>query len=272
LLLLAGPVAAAAPPATDDALAAIKAGDVKQLKQLLGGGLSVNATGGQFGESLLNNAILLGQPKAAAALVEAGADLEASTGIGGGLTPLCRAANVCDLATTKLLLAKGAKINARSGGELSSMPLLQALSESFFTHGDCYEEFHYLLEHGADPNGSKGWFGGEHGQNAVMLATYRFYDSRFMDELLKRKADANSSWSHKTALESAIERLPVEEEKPAREALKVIQLLVRAGAKVDAKSKDGRTMAELVAERFAGARSVAFQRTIEKEVLKALAR
>jgi ankyrin repeat protein len=257
-LWLASGRASAGSYGADEALEAIAAGNNVALEQMIKAGLEVNATGGRFRESLLSNAILLGKPKAAAMLIAAGADINTPTGIDGAeLSPLDRAANVCDLETAKLLLARGADVNGRSGGELSTTPLLLSLSQTFIKHGDCFAVFSLLLEHGADVNAARGSFGGKPGHNAVMLATY-VLDSRYMIALLERGASPNSSSFETTALESAIEQFPIisnfdrkRDEKLAREALDVIRALVNAGANLDVRGKDGQSLVELVRKRFA---------------------
>jgi len=256
LVTVASGVAFGKTPTSCDALRAIESGDNAKLHQLIKAGLDVDGTGGQFNESFLNNAVLLGKPAAAAILIAAGADIEAITGTAGGLTPLARAANVCDLKTAELLVARGANVNARTGGVLSSTPLLLALSDTFVTFGDCFSVVQFLLEEGADVNAAKGWFGGEKGHNTVMLATYRA-DSRFMQALLARGANPNSSWSGKSALESAVETFLVisnfdkkRDEKSAREGLAVIRALVEAGAKLDVRTRTGKSLVDLVEEKF----------------------
>ncbi len=239
----------------DEAVEAIAAGRLKDLAALLDHGMDVNERGGTFRESLLGNAILLGRMDAVTFLVARGADVDAR-GAGAALTPLCRAATACNLPVVKLLVGKGAHVNQATGGELSTTPLLSSLSPAG-AGADCYAVFRFLLDRGADARAARGAFDDQVGHGAIILATFRG-DSRYARDLLRAGADPNSASAGQGALAYAIERLAptgafdrARDAPRAEEGLKVVELLVAAGACVDATSKDGLPLPQLAAKRLA---------------------
>lgn len=105
-------VLAAVPPAnaaSDELFGAIRSGDHKKVTTLLEGGLDVNATS-EGGVSALMHAVMTADTALVKLLIDRGANVKAADD--SALTALHRAA--FDLEKTRLLLAAGADVNART--------------------------------------------------------------------------------------------------------------------------------------------------------------
>jgi len=100
-------------------LAAARDGNVKSIKKLLAGGMSVDSMD-EAGVTPLFLAALFGRTDAAKLLIDRGADIKAARG-GDGSTALHAAAFFCHTDTVKLLLKNGADVNARN--QRSETPL-----------------------------------------------------------------------------------------------------------------------------------------------------
>ncbi|MBK8010062.1 MAG: ankyrin repeat domain-containing protein [Deltaproteobacteria bacterium] len=246
-------------PPTESVLRSIEDGDVEAVMAHLASGVDVNATGGRFSESLLNHAVAAGQVEVARLLIERGADIDADTGRPGlvGLTPLSRAANRCQLGCVKLLLDKGARVDARSAGNKGNTPLGHSLSPGFGAAGDCYEVFRLLLDHGADPKADDRTFRDHGGINPIVAATYRS-DARYTRDLIEAGADVNARTDGRTVLEYAITNFTIYDNfdrehhaEQAEQELQTIRLLLEAGANPDERTKEGLSLPELVQAEFA---------------------
>jgi ankyrin repeat protein len=114
--------------------AAIKAKDVERARQLLAAGADPNARS-ESGEPMLILAIHWGQAEIAELLISAGANVNVVNQADNGSTPLHLAAGattcVPSVALTKLLLAKGALVDATTGaGTTPLMWVAQSREES----------------------------------------------------------------------------------------------------------------------------------------------
>ena len=127
-----------APASVEQVFQAIRANDMSSLRQLTSRG-AANVKD-KLSMSALHYAALYGSPEAVRILLEAGADPDAKNA--GGATPLIFGAY--NLEKTKLLVAKGADVNAAT--DLGTRPLWVAAS----THDNAGTVRH-LIEHGADP-------------------------------------------------------------------------------------------------------------------------
>ena len=130
--------ASQAPASVEQVFQAIRANDMSSLRQLTSRG-AANVKD-KLSMSALHYAALYGSPEAVRILLEAGADPDAKNA--GGATPLIFGAY--NLEKTKLLVAKGADVNAAT--DLGTRPLWVAAS----TH-DNASTVRHLIEHGADP-------------------------------------------------------------------------------------------------------------------------
>jgi len=105
------PLSAAAAPSVDIWTAAAQ-GNIEAIKQHLAAGTDLNAKEPAGGSTPLMVAALLGQTEAAKLLIEKGANINA--GNNEGSTALLIAAFFCHSETVKLLLDKGAEVNAKN--------------------------------------------------------------------------------------------------------------------------------------------------------------
>ena len=94
--------------------------------------------------------------KAAASLIDAGADVNVAVGQ-GGYTPLMLAANAGSLETCELLLKHGAQVNAKNAGGVTALMIVAANNQSKIGTK--------LLESGADPAAKS-----EDGRTALKIA------------------------------------------------------------------------------------------------------
>ena len=145
-------------------MVAAKSGETDIVRALIDADADVNVSEPRRGQSALMWAISSGHPDVARVLIEAGADVTARTKklnedfrpmeleaytksvsgtAQGGYTPLMFAARQDDLATARLLLARGADVNAISGADGSALVIASAAG-----HEDLSL---LLLDAGADP-------------------------------------------------------------------------------------------------------------------------
>ncbi|MCH8059226.1 MAG: ankyrin repeat domain-containing protein [Proteobacteria bacterium] len=145
-------------------MVAAKSGETDIVRALIDADADVNAPEPRRGQSALMWAISFGYPDAARVLIEAGADVTARTmklnedyspmqleaytksvsgTAQGGYTPLMFAARQGDVATTRLLLDRGADVNAESAVDGSSLVIASVAG-----HEDLSL---LLLDAGADP-------------------------------------------------------------------------------------------------------------------------
>jgi ankyrin repeat protein len=100
------------------------AGDIKKVRLLLDRGADVNAKSQMGRTPLLVAAFTAGASDTVSLLLSKGAD--ANTADTVGVTPLIAAANVNDTAAVKLLLERGAEVNARADIGQAATPLMAA--------------------------------------------------------------------------------------------------------------------------------------------------
>ncbi len=234
-----------------DILQDIKKGDIASVRKYIEDGGNVNATGGQFRECLINNAIMFGKYEIVKLLVENGADVHSQTGI-GDYTPLARAVNYSDFKSVKLLVEKGADVNKKTGGSFFRTPLTLSFSTNWAASGgDSYPIFLYLLNKGADINIRDGL---DH-----TVINYAIINSceKCLHELLKRGANPNIKSFGRTPLEESIKQVPIisnfslkEHDSMVNDSIYQIELLLKFGAKTDISSKDGKTIEDVINKKF----------------------
>ena len=115
--------------------------DLAQVDRCIAAGANIEARGGEYGETPLHWAAAGGIPEIVAALLDAGADLEARTR--DGWTPLHLAAEHGTPETVATLLDAGADLEARTGD--GKTPLHRAAEDG------TPETVATLLDAGADP-------------------------------------------------------------------------------------------------------------------------
>ena len=206
-------------------------------------------------------------------LLEAGASLEARDRLGA--MPLARAARAGHTALAELFLASGAAIDARN---LAGATALYAASEN-----ERHATVALLLAKGADPN-----LPGRSGVAPLAAAAFKGND-RIVEQLLTRGADVDAvdatgkaaityaaargfAQIVRRVLEAGVDARRVygndltalmwaaghDDGVGARAAIEVIELLLDAGAAIDARDNRGRSSLMIAAERGDGAdRSVA---------------
>ncbi|HTL17985.1 MAG TPA: ankyrin repeat domain-containing protein [Patescibacteria group bacterium] len=153
---------------------AIRAGDLSAVRTALKNGADLQARDEQ-GDTLLMAAALSADAEMLETLINAGADVNAVSP--AGVTPLLRAATFED--KTRLLLAHGADVKARSG--LGNSALILAARK----HGNS-RTVQLLLDRGLDPNGTNAL-----GATALMAAAAAA-DRDSVQLLLDRGADVNA--------------------------------------------------------------------------------
>lgn len=119
------------------------AGETNVVRELIAGGVEVNARG-RRGQSALHRAAYKGHVEIADLLIEAGASIEALDH--DGASPLFWAAQNGHFAGVRLLLERGASPNARR--RVGKGRYLSALSVSIARHHDGVAQI--LVDHGAD--------------------------------------------------------------------------------------------------------------------------
>ena len=155
LMLLAGLPLAGAQPARSPLIDAVKAGDIEQLRALVGLGAEVNVAEAD-GTTPLHWATHRNDRATAAILIDAGADVDALTRY--GVTALSLAATNGSTALLDLLLTAGADPNEASPeGETPLMTTARAGAP---------DAIRLLLDHGASVDAVEGW----HQQTALMWA------------------------------------------------------------------------------------------------------
>ena len=123
---------------------AARTGDAKVVETLLARGAAVNATVHNSGHSALMWAVGQGHGDSVRLLVSHGADVDARAKT--GFTPLLFAARIGDIESAEVLLAAGADVNRTGSDGTYALPLAILYLQDRFAL--------YLLEQGADPNGS----------------------------------------------------------------------------------------------------------------------
>lgn len=125
-------------------MVAARTGNVQVVKALVAHGADVNAVTTNTGATALMWAVAAPHPQIVKVLIEAGSNVHVSSG--KGFTPLLFAARNGDIDTAKILLAAGARVNDTGSDGTHALPL------AIISRHDKFALF--LLEHGADPNGS----------------------------------------------------------------------------------------------------------------------
>jgi ankyrin repeat protein len=123
---------------------AAQTGNVQIVKSLVAHGAAVNAVTTTTGATALMWAVAAPHAQVVTVLIEAGANVHASSA--KGFTPLLFAARNGDVEMAEILLAAGARVNDRGSDGTHALPL------AIISRQDRFALF--LLERGADPNGS----------------------------------------------------------------------------------------------------------------------
>jgi ankyrin repeat protein len=210
--------------------AAVKAGDLATVRQLLDAGADVNAkkSGSIFGSG--NTVLMVAVHPATEtsvdiiqALLDAGADVNGTDG--GGTTALMQAAITGDVHLVRLLLEAGAHVNAKNGSGNTALTLAGS---------DDVALLQALLDAGADINAQN-----NSGASALMYAAFpRSFEA--VQVLLAAGADVNlSTVSGQTALMRAASGTDVDK----------IAALLAAGAEIDAQDENGQTALMVSVER-----------------------
>ena len=191
------------------------------------GSINVDETGILLGETLLHHAVELGFEPSVRLLLERGASVNAQDV--EGCTPLHHAVTHQGLEFTQLLLEKGAKIDVRD--EEGCTPLIRAFEDQilegspdteFFSIVDC------LLENGADVNGPLNC------QTTLLHIASGFRKEVLVRYLLERGADVSLKTDDgRTALHYAASG--------SGELLPTVTVLLEHGADKMARQNDGRT-------------------------------
>jgi ankyrin repeat protein len=204
----------------------------------------------------LNHACLYGQTKIVQYLIENGAEINAVTGLFGGMTPLIRGCTNCSLDVAKLLVSRGADPNLLTSGyngENQLSPLFHAVSKG------CYEVSEFLITQGADINFTKTGYKGKPGHTVLTLGIVSFADADIATMLINMGADVNKPGYGKYPIQYAIENFPIisnydydpeQHNKWADSFVGLIDLLLRKGAKKDVKTKDNQSLSDLVKNKF----------------------
>lgn len=200
--------------------AAVRAGNIQRVKALLNRGTNPN-TKDANGMPLIMVAALYSDASMVQLLLDRGADPDAKNG--DDATALILVAG--DPAKARALVAKGANVNARS--KQGRTPLMNAAAQD-----GAFESVKLLVDKGADVNAADrlpNFTTGGVGSTPLMLAA-RGIDSRATKYLLEHGANAKAADSAGgTALLAAARQGSVAN----------VQLLIAAGADVNAAPKDG---------------------------------
>ena len=137
---------------------ATRAGDEAIVSQLIAAGADLNEATGD-GMTAVHWAAQLGRASILSALLEAGAEVSATTRI-GNYTPLHLGSRQADSAIVEALLAAGANVNATTSN--SNVTALHLAAQTV----GAAESVKALLEHGANPNAKEG----SAGQTPLMFA------------------------------------------------------------------------------------------------------
>ena len=125
-------------------MTAARTGNLDVVKALLSGGANVNAATATTQETALMWAVAERHLDILRALVEKGADVHPRPR--QALSPLMVAAKNGDIEAAKVLLAAGARVNDTGSDGTHLLTLAIVAGQSAFAH--------FLLDHGADPNGA----------------------------------------------------------------------------------------------------------------------
>ena len=127
-------------------MTAARTGNPDVVKALLSRGANLNAATATTQETALMWAIVERHPDIVRELVEHGADVDPMPQ--QALSPLMAAAGNGDIDTAKLLLEAGARVNDTGADGAHPLAYAIVVGQSAFAH--------FLLDHGADPNGAIG--------------------------------------------------------------------------------------------------------------------
>lgn len=205
---------------------AAQVGDAVSARLLVGAGARVNETAAD-GNTPLVLAVFSGHGEVARALLDQGADANAA---GAGYTALHAAAMRADVETTQALLARGGDANARltKGSPVRRFASQWALPNTFrgatpLFVAAAYQEadvVRVLLAGGAQPN-----LGLENGMTPLLVAAGVGFEKEVRPTDLAR-------WN---IVDSDFPEVPTAED----DVLATVQLLVQAGADVNAVNADG---------------------------------
>jgi ankyrin repeat protein len=211
------------PAAADELANAIRLRDTKQVYSLLKAGADPNRHL-SYGAAI-GLASALGPPEVVVALLDAGADPQ--TPGSGGLAPLHQAVLSGQVEITRILLQRGAKVDARDN--LGRTPLLTFASGSI----DNLDVVKILLQAGADPNAV------QQGDETSVLEYIALHGRVAEAELLvtagARVNARNSLWGM-TPLHYAVDCWD-----GAKGNHDMVRFLIAHGADVNAKDVDGLT-------------------------------
>lgn len=219
--------------------------DPAKVNLLLAAGAKPNVQTKDGQTALIVAASCAGNLESVKLLLAKGADVNAATSVGN--TPLMRAAIMGDVDTMKTLLAAGAKVNVKTGEGPTSFfsgwrtPLMWT---SLMGHKDAAQ---LLLDHGADVNG-RDVIG-----TALIQAIWKNRHD-IAKVLIERGADVNASFDSFTPTVSNFTPLmwaSMNEQDDPR----LVELLLKSGAKLDVESDAGHTPLSLA--RQTGAEKIA---------------
>lgn len=219
-------------------IAAVAEDDFDAVKRLVDAGRDVNIRDPKSGKTSLITAIHRNSQDIVQLLLDSGARLdetpihrpldeeENSTYHPNQASPLQHAANLGNLGIVKLLLERGADVNAARNNWMSAVPgedLGSALGEATYRVDKPMVEL--LLKYGADLElqVSVGHFDG----TALYIAASRSLE--LVELFLERGADPNTQCKHGTALHSAVRA----------KSVKIVRLLLDKGANPNIQSPDG---------------------------------
>ncbi|MCZ6690790.1 MAG: ankyrin repeat domain-containing protein [Planctomycetota bacterium] len=252
-----------------EAFEAIEQGDLATVKAKIEKGMPTNVRGGEFREPLLSHAARHGTAEIVRFLVSRGANVREEFEP-TSITPLAVAQQRGNLDVVKVLVENGADVNAKMKGIITSSVLQLALM-----NGDV-EIIQYLIEKGARPG------------SAELRSALIGLDSKSVQLMVDHGADVNAKNEYgQFPIQVAIEQFSIisnysESGKRINdEQIRMIEILLEKGARVDVKDKDGRSLTQVVREKFGdggerenvvdateGAESVAAQELTESTTRK----